>query len=339
MVEEKEQKPLQTERTYDPNQIMAISNQNRKFRNEEYFEYAPKEWMSANIIAVELGTTKKEVELAISKVTSEVSARKFKINSGSYLSSLGIKRTFYGQDLLDRIYMNLVGSTRKEQIKNRAFVDVQNFDELEKRSVENEERQVEPIDLEWRDYDLLPSFTLEGDSLEDEEEGVNIGDTSELHPKGEPIEGELNDLIGYRYPIQGGRMGNYRSSLKKPKIEKMLKRTERYGLYPVRGLKKDNLDFRSEIEEQEMEKIMMDIISSPDILSAREREIISMRYFNNDNEQNTYESIGERYGVSGTRINQMSKDAIKKIRKAVNTYELTGKIAGTYFETLKNPQK
>jgi len=326
-------------RYFDTNQVMEISNRNRKFRNEGYFEYAPKEWMSANIIAVEVGATTKEVDTIIFNVAKEISRNKFEKSSGVYLSSLGIKRIFYGPEILDKVYIHLIGSTRIEKIKSGTLEIARSFDELEKESLEKDhETQYErQIDLEYRDYDLLPSFTLEGDSLEDEEEGVNIGDISELHPEGEQIEGKLSDLIGYRYSIQGGKMGNYRSSLKKPKIERMLKQTERYGLHPVRGLRKNNLDFRSEIEEQEMEKIMMDIISSPDILTDRERTVVSMLYLNNEDEKNTQDIVGEHFGVTGSLIGGIRRRALRKIREAIDIYERTGKIAPDYAEAIRKP--
>ncbi|MSU56172.1 MAG: hypothetical protein EXS51_02600 [Candidatus Taylorbacteria bacterium] len=318
----------------DAREVMAISNQNRKFRNEGYFEYAPQGWMSANIIAVELGTSTREVEAVISAVQESVSLRKFRINSGVHLSALGIKRTFFGPPLLDEIYTRLVGSPRSEKIQSGVLKAGQNLGELEQASVEREkEANLEKVvDLEWRDYDILPSFTMEGDSVEDEEQGTAVGDTSELHAPGEPIAGKQNDLIGYRYQTHAGKIFNSRQTLIRPTEERILRRTKRYGVHPDADLVSARQDFRTEVEEREEEKVLMDIISSPDILTDRERTVVSMLYLQNDEGGHTLASIAQQFGRTGTVMGIALKDALKKIRRAVAVYESTGRISLNTFE-------
>jgi hypothetical protein len=205
--------------------------------------------------------------------------------------------------------------------------DTHTIEELEQASVEKETNTEEVIDLEWRDYDLLPSFTLEGDSLEDEKQSTAVADTSELHPAVEPVEGKLNDLIGYRYQVHGGKIINSRQSYHRPKMERELRRTKRYGLYPD-DKEVSTEDFRGGMEDQEMEKVMMDIIASPGLLSNRERKVLSLLYLNNDDEENTYASVAEKFGLKhGMSISFIRNEAVKKIRRAVEMYERTGKIS------------
>lgn len=315
-------------------EIMSISNQNRKFRNEGYAEYAPLQWMSANIIAVELGVKTKEVEDAIYIVARKISVHQLDINCGAYLSSFGIKRIFFAPKIVDMLYEHFTGSTRAEKIARKEIKDVKDFSLLEEESAqlergEDRRNSRDNVDLNWRDYDLLPSFTLEGESLDDEEEGINIGDTSELHPSGESIEGQFNDVIGYRYATApGGAVYNSKVVYKKPKQQRQMKVTWRYGVHL-----KDNLlgetseDPGDKFEDKDMFEIVRGILEDPNVLSEREKKIIIMKFFeaDDDNEEKTLESIGKVFGVTRERIRGIKNEALRKIRRAIREKDVFGK--------------
>ncbi len=318
-------------RISDGREIMQITNQNRKFRNEVYYDYAPKGYMSSNIIAVELGTSTKAVEDAIAqmKITRGSIRRK---DQGIYLSALGIKRIFYGGMALDSIYKYFIGGTRSEKIARGDIEEANDFTKLERRAVEldNEVPPSETVDLDWRDYSLEPSFTMEGDSLTDEEEGTAIGDTSELRPPTEPIEGKFNDIVGYRYYKQGSEDHKYRAILLRRNIEKQLKVTERYGIRP----NEQTLQVASEISEliaDDTLKIATDnkdrlaylkaIVKDTELLSDRDRIILDMLYINNPNEINTPKSLEKHFKVSRTAIDARVRKIFRILRWELHQYE------------------
>jgi len=316
-VAEKTKIPRMTRHT-SAKEIMSISNQNRRFRNEGYFDYAPKGWMSANIIAVELGTTTREIEHALSQMKNMRGKQK-RIYPKIYLSSLGIKRPFYEPKVVDEIYLALTKSTRSEKVSRGELIDVETFESLEQDSLSRERKEggAKDIDLDWHDYDLTPSFTLEGESLDDEEDGTYIGDTTELHPDGEPVEGRFNDLIGYRYPSLHGKVFNTKVALKFISPEKLLGITDRYGVHPSEEFfTHDNFEPTSadnELERKDMYEAVMKIFEEE--LDEREQTVIKRYIMENDGSE-TFRNIGKDkdFGLVGQSVRNILAKAFKKIR-------------------------
>lgn len=324
--EEDQNKPEKKEkqrviRHKDAKKILSISNENRKFRNEGYYEYAPKGWMSVNIMAVELGVSKREIEQTI-LLLKQKNFDKIALKSKVYLSALGIKRNFYEPKVVDMIYKELTLHTREEKIKRGDIVST-DLSDLEQIAVEQEKRSStsHEIDLDWKDYDLTPSFTLEGESLDDEEEGVNIYDTSELHAYGEPIQGsKFDDIVGYFYYSIKGKVLNHK---KQPNISPetknvLLNKTDRYGLRPNEDLEQImQVDFESTTsdefaEKEDSFKYIMEVIEND--LSEREREIIK-DYFLTPGA--TLELVASEHGSSTERIRQILRSGFRRIRKAL----------------------
>ncbi len=305
-------------RYVDKDWIMALSNQNRKFRNEGYYEDAPKKWMSANIIALELGISQRDVGTAIIDVATEISTRKFDINSGTYLSALGIKRTFYGPEFIDLVYKQLTGSSRSERVLKGELEDVEISATQEEQSIQKEQEleRIRKPDLEWQDYDMTPTFTLQGESLDEENEGTNIYDTAELHGPNEPVQGEHDDLTGYRYLAIDGKVNNYKIPNKSTKFERKMKITERYGLKPEKDIAQP-IEMRESYEEREMLGIITEIMDSDKVLTPAEKDAIQKFYFNDGLEDVTQKSISKEVGLGLNSVSQLLMRAIRKIRHQI----------------------
>lgn len=52
-------------------------------------------------------------------------------------------------------------------------------------------------------------------------------------------------------------------------------------------------------------------------LHPRERKVLEMRYGLNGHDEHTCEEVGNKLGVSGTRIQQIEKGALRKLRKSI----------------------
>ncbi len=301
--------------------VMSISNQNRKFRNEGYFDYAPKGWMSSNIIAVELGVSAREVESAISLLNSQKSTRG-KLSPKAYLSALGIKRNFYDPKSVNEIYVYFTKLTRDKKVQDGDIPADVDFEQLEQESLDrkNDAPEANDIDLNWQDYDLTPSFTLEGESLDDELEGVNTDDTSELHPESDSIDGEMGDLFPYGYYTQYGKVYDNKiiddRAAKVKRIIKAGKVTDRYGLSPNVETENallessDNTSSESVLIRSEMEDEILKIIEND--LNSRERMVMEQYFFSNNGE--TLETIGNKIGLTREAIRKIIERAILTIR-------------------------
>ena len=109
----------------------------------------------------------------------------------------------------------------------------------------------------------------------------------------------------------------------------VMKVTWRYGIHPKDNLfSKTSEDFRDEVEDKDMLKVMSDIFDDLKILNEREKKVIIAKFFEyngNGDEEKTLEDIGKNFGVTRERVRQIKNDAIRKIRRALREKEVFGK--------------
>lgn len=81
------------------------------------------------------------------------------------------------------------------------------------------------------------------------------------------------------------------------------------GVNPI-----DAVEFQApddELFEKEKNKIIADTL---DTLTDKEKQILEMRYGLKNNDEETLEKIGKKFGVSGERIKQIQQKALRKLR-------------------------
>ncbi|EGY28507.1 RNA polymerase sigma factor, sigma-70 family [Candidatus Regiella insecticola 5.15] len=86
---------------------------------------------------------------------------------------------------------------------------------------------------------------------------------------------------------------------------------------PVLYLQDRNSDFAGDIEEDNWDNHAVDKLSfALEKLDERSQHIIRARWLNDDNKA-TLQELANQYGVSAERVRQLEKNAMKKLRLAI----------------------
>jgi len=112
---------------------------------------------------------------------------------------------------------------------------------------------------------------------------------------------------------------------------------EGYSFQPLEYTSVVNTD----LFEDEMDKfgIKQDIEAMLQLLSARERKVVILRYGLNDGDERTLEEVGKILNVTRERVRQIEDRAFKKIRSDYHLKKKLDKIQNTSPKTEENTSK
>ena len=86
---------------------------------------------------------------------------------------------------------------------------------------------------------------------------------------------------------------------------------------PALFLEDKSSDFADEIEEDNWDSHATDKLTlAIDSLDERSRDIIRARWLDDDS-KTTLQELADKYGVSAERVRQLEKNAMKKLREAI----------------------
>jgi RNA polymerase sigma-32 factor len=89
------------------------------------------------------------------------------------------------------------------------------------------------------------------------------------------------------------------------------------SIAPVLYLQDKSSDFSEDIEEDNWERNAADKLAyALEVLDERSKHIIRARWLDNDN-KSTLQELADQYGVSAERVRQLEKNAMKKLKMAI----------------------